>query len=93
VRDAQDPLLFLQNITGFIVGKEFEHGGSPATAPKWCTRSRQPGAQVHRDHRRLVRRGKLRDVRPRVLAAPLWMWPSAKISVMGGQQAADVLWT
>jgi 3-methylcrotonyl-CoA carboxylase beta subunit len=31
------PLLFLQNITGFMVGKEYEAAASPKTAPSWCT--------------------------------------------------------
>ena len=49
------------------------------------------GAEVHGDHRRLVRRGELRHVRPGVCAAAIWMWPNARISVMGGEQAARSL--
>jgi 3-methylcrotonyl-CoA carboxylase beta subunit len=67
---------------------------SPSTAPRWsppCPPWR--GAQVHRDHRRQLRRRQLRHVRPRLLAALLWMWPNARISVMGGEQAASVLAT
>ncbi len=65
------PLLFLQNITGFMVGKEYENAASPRTAPSWswrsparrCRSSRSSSAAV-------VRRRQLRDVRARVLAAP-----------------------
>ncbi len=53
------PLVFLQNITGFMVGKKYEAGG------------------IARDGAKLVRF--------------LWMWPNARISVMGGEQAAMVL--
>ena len=85
------PLVFLQNITGFMVGKEYEEGGSRATAPS-CDRGRLRGrAQVHRRHRRLVRGGQLRDVRPRLRATPALDVPNARISVMGGEQAATVL--
>ncbi len=67
------PLIFLQNITGFMVGKQYR-------ARRHRQRRRQDGArggqlgraEVHRDHRRLLRRGQLRDVRPRLrTAAPL----------------------
>ncbi len=64
------PLLFLQNITGFMVGQDYETGGI-------ATRRRQARdrgglrerAQVHRHHRRLLRRRQLRDVRPRLRPA------------------------
>ncbi|HXV13559.1 MAG TPA: carboxyl transferase domain-containing protein [Candidatus Krumholzibacteria bacterium] len=88
------PLLFLQNITGFIVGKEFEHGGiardgakmvhavATAQVPKFTV---IVGGSYGAGNYAMCGRG----YSPRLL----WMWPSAKISVMGGQQAADVLWT
>ena len=50
-------------------------------------------AQVHRGHRRQLRRRQLRHVRPRLRPRFLWMWPNARISVMGGEQAASVLAT
>jgi len=88
------PLLFLQNITGFIVGKEFEHGGiardgakmvhavAAAQVPKFTVII---GGSYGAGNYAMCGRG----YAPRLL----WMWPTAKISVMGGQQAADVLWT
>ncbi|HEU4365021.1 MAG TPA: carboxyl transferase domain-containing protein [Candidatus Krumholzibacteria bacterium] len=88
------PLLFLQNITGFIVGKEFEHGGiardgakmvhavAAAQVPKFTVII---GGSYGAGNYAMCGRG----YAPRLL----WMWPSSKISVMGGQQAADVLWT
>ena len=65
---AQDPLVFLQNITGFMVGRKYENEGIAATAPRWSRRSPPPGAQVHRDHRRQLRRRQLRHVRPRLFS-------------------------
>jgi acetyl-CoA carboxylase carboxyltransferase component len=88
------PLLFLQNITGFMVGKEYEHGGiardgakmvhavATAQVPKFTVII---GGSYGAGNYAMCGRG----YSPRLL----WMWPSAKISVMGGQQAADVLWT
>jgi acetyl-CoA carboxylase carboxyltransferase component len=88
------PLLFLQNITGFMVGKEFEHGGiardgakmvhavAAAQVPKFTVII---GGSYGAGNYAMCGRG----YSPRLL----WMWPTAKISVMGGQQAADVLWT
>jgi acetyl-CoA carboxylase carboxyltransferase component len=88
------PLLFLQNITGFMVGKEFEHGGiardgakmvhavAAAQVPKFTV---IVGGSYGAGNYAMCGRG----YAPRLL----WMWPAAKISVMGGQQAADVLWT
>jgi acetyl-CoA carboxylase carboxyltransferase component len=88
------PLLFLQNITGFIVGKEFEHAGiardgakmvhavAAAQVPKFTVII---GGSYGAGNYAMCGRG----YGPRLL----WMWPSSKISVMGGQQAADVLWT
>jgi acetyl-CoA carboxylase carboxyltransferase component len=88
------PLLFLQNITGFMVGKEFEHGGiardgakmvhavAAAQVPKFTVII---GGSYGAGNYAMCGRG----YSPRLL----WMWPSSKISVMGGQQAAEVLWT
>ncbi|MDH5628329.1 MAG: methylcrotonoyl-CoA carboxylase, partial [Candidatus Krumholzibacteria bacterium] len=88
------PLLFLQNITGFMVGKEFEHGGIARDGAKMV--HAVAAAQVPRFT--VIIGGSYgagnyamcgRGYSPRLL----WMWPSSKISVMGGQQAAEVLWT
>ncbi|MFH2000522.1 MAG: carboxyl transferase domain-containing protein [Planctomycetota bacterium] len=88
------PLLFLQNITGFIVGKEYEHGGIAKDGAKMV--HAVATAQVPRftliiggshgaGNYAMCGRGYL----PRLL----WMWPTSRISVMGGEQAADVLLT
>lgn len=86
------PLLFLQNITGFIVGKEYEHSGiakdgakmvhavATAQVPKFTVIT---GGSYGAGNYAMCGRGYL----PRLL----WMWPSSKICVMGGEQAADVL--
>jgi 3-methylcrotonyl-CoA carboxylase beta subunit len=66
---------------------------SRRTGRRWSPPSPRSRAQVHGHHRRLLRRGQLRHVRPRLLAAFLWTWPNARISVMGGEQAASVLAT
>ncbi len=88
------PLLFLQNITGFMVGKEYEHGGiakdgakmvhavSGATVPKLTV---IVGGSFGAGNYGMC--GRAYD--PRFL----WMWPQARISVMGGEQAAGVLTT
>jgi acetyl-CoA carboxylase carboxyltransferase component len=88
------PLLFLQNITGFMVGKKYEHGGiakdgakmvnavANATVPKLTLIT---GGSFGAGNYGMC--GRAYD--PRFL----FMWPSARISVMGGDQAADVLWT
>jgi 3-methylcrotonyl-CoA carboxylase beta subunit len=88
------PLVFLQNITGFIVGKEFEHGGiardgakmvhavATAQVPKFTV---IVGGSHGAGNYAMCGRG----YSPRLM----WMWPTAKISVMGGEQAADVLLT
>ena len=88
------PLLFLQNITGFMVGKKYEAGGIAKDGAKMVTAvacSRVPKFTV-------VLGGSFgagnyamcgRAFSPRFL----WMWPSARISVMGGEQAASVLAT
>ena len=57
-----------------------------------CGRERRR-SEVHASRGRLFRRGKLRDVRARYQPRFLWTWPNARISVMGGEQAADVLAT
>ncbi|MFH0765358.1 MAG: carboxyl transferase domain-containing protein [Calditrichota bacterium] len=86
------PLIYLQNITGFIVGKEYEHGGIARDGAKMVHAT--ANAQVPRftvivggsygaGNYAMCGRGYL----PRLL----WMWPNARISVMGGEQAAGVL--
>lgn len=86
------PLVFLQNITGFIIGKAYEQGGitknghkmvnavSTATVPKFTV---LVGASFGAGNYAMCGRA----YSPRFL----WMWPNAKIGVMGGAQAADVL--
>ena len=86
------PLLFLQNITGFMVGKKYEAEGiakngaklvmavSNASVPKYTVII---GGSFGAGNYGMC--GRAYD--PRFL----WMWPNAKISVMGGEQAADVL--
>lgn len=88
------PLIFLQNITGFIVGKQYEHGGiakdgakmvhavANADVPKFTVII---GGSYGAGNYAMC--GRAYD--PRVL----WMWPNARISVMGGEQAANVLLT
>ena len=88
------PLIFLQNITGFMVGREYERGGIAKDGAK----------MVHAVANSVVPKftvviggsfgagnygmcGRAYD--PRFL----WMWPNARISVMGGEQAASVLTT
>jgi acetyl-CoA carboxylase carboxyltransferase component len=86
------PLVFLQNITGFIVGKQYEHGGiardgakivhavANAQVPKFTV---VIGGSYGAGNYAMCGRG----YEPRLM----WMWPMAKISVMGGEQAAGVL--
>ncbi len=86
------PLLFLQNITGFIIGKAYEQGGitknghklvnavSTASVPKFTT---IVGASFGAGNYAMCGRA----YSPRFL----WMWPNAQIGVMGGEQAAGVL--
>jgi acetyl-CoA carboxylase carboxyltransferase component len=88
------PLVFVQNITGFMVGKQYERGGIAKDGAK----------MVHAVANSVVPKftviiggsfgagnygmcGRAYD--PRLL----WMWPNARISVMGGEQAASVLAT
>jgi 3-methylcrotonyl-CoA carboxylase beta subunit len=88
------PLLFLQNITGFMVGKKYEHGGIAKDGAKMVTAV--SCAQVPK--LTLILGGSFgagnygmcgRAFNPRFL----WSWPNARISVMGGEQAASVLAT
>jgi len=88
------PLLFLQNITGFMVGKKYEAGGIAKDGAKMVTAvacSRVPkftviiGGSFGAGNYAMCGRA----FGPRFL----WMWPNARISVMGGQQAASVLAT
>ena len=86
------PLVFLQNITGFIVGKQYEHRGiardgakfvhavANADVPKFTV---IVGGSYGAGNYAMC--GRAYD--PRLL----WMWPNARISVMGGEQAANVL--
>ncbi len=88
------PLVFLQNITGFMVGKKYEAGGIAKDGAKMVsavTTANVPKFTV-------IIAGSFgagnygmcgRAYEPR----QLWMWPNARISVMGGQQAANVLLT
>ena len=88
------PLVFLQNINGFIVGKAYEQGGitkdghkmvnavSTASVPKFTV---IVGASFGAGNYAMCGRA----YSPRFL----WMWPNAQIGVMGGPQAADVLIT
>jgi 3-methylcrotonyl-CoA carboxylase beta subunit/propionyl-CoA carboxylase len=88
------PLVFLQNITGFMVGKQYERGGIAKDGAK----------MVHAVANSVVPKFTViiggsfgagnygmcgRAYEPRLL----WMWPNARISVMGGEQAASVLTT
>jgi len=86
------PLVFLQNITGFMVGKEYESGGiardgaklvmavACADVPKFTVVT---GGSFGAGNYGMCGRA----YGPR----QLWMWPNARISVMGGEQAATVL--
>ena len=88
------PLIFFQNITGFMVGKKYEEGGIAKNGAKMVTAvslARVPkftvivGGSFGAGNYALCGRA----YQPRLL----WIWPSARISVMGGEQAASVLWT
>ncbi len=88
------PLVFLQNIVGFMVGRKYENEGIARNGAKMVTAvATAKVPETDRHHRRLVRRGKLRHVRRAYSPRFLWMWPNARISVMGGEQAASVLAT
>src|SRR2546427_3789379 len=88
------PLIFLQNITGFIVGRQYERAGIAKDGAK----------MVHAVANSVVPKFTViiggsfgagnygmcgRAYEPRLL----WVWPNARISVMGGEQAAGVLTT
>jgi acetyl-CoA carboxylase carboxyltransferase component len=86
------PLVFLQNIMGFMVGRQAEHGGITKDGAKMV--HAVANAQVPRFT--VIIGGSFgagnygmcgRAYDPRFL----WMWPNARISVMGGEQAASVL--
>ena len=88
------PLVFLQNITGFMVGRKYEAGGIAKDGAKMVTAV--SCAQVPKFT--VIIGGSFgagnygmcgRAYGPR----QLWMWPNARISVMGGEQAANVLLT
>ncbi|QDM17314.1 methylcrotonoyl-CoA carboxylase [Tardiphaga sp. vice352] len=88
------PLVFLQNITGFMVGKKYEAGGIARDGAKLVTAV----ATANVPKFTVVVGGSYgagnygmcgRAYSPRFL----WMWPNARISVMGGEQAAMVLST
>lgn len=86
------PLIFLQNITGFMVGKKYEHGGiardgaklvhavANANVPKFTV---VVGGSYGAGNYAMCGRGYDPNF--------MWMWPNSKISVMGGEQAANVL--
>ena len=88
------PLIFLQNINGYIIGKEYERGGitkdghkmvnavATSTVPKFTVII---GASFGAGNYGMCGRG----YSPRFL----WMWPNAQIGVMGGEQAAQVMIT
>ena len=86
------PLIFLQNITGFMVGRQYEAGGIAKHGAKMVTAvacARVPkltviiGGSFGAGNYAMCGRA----YSPRFL----WMWPNARISVMGGDQAASVL--
>ena len=86
------PLIFLQNITGFMVGRKYESGGIAKDGAKLVTAV----ATVNVPKFTVIIGGSFgagnygmcgRAYSPRFL----WMWPNARISVMGGTQAASVL--
>ena len=88
------PLVFLQNITGFMVGKKYEHAGIAKDGAKMVTAvacSHVPkftvliGGSFGAGNYAMCGRA--------YSARFLWSWPNARISVMGGEQAAAVLAT
>jgi 3-methylcrotonyl-CoA carboxylase beta subunit len=88
------PLVFLQNITGFMVGRKYESGGIARDGAKMVTAvacAKVPkftviiGGSFGAGNYGMCGRA----YSPRFL----WMWPNARISVMGGEQAASVLAT
>ncbi|MBT2402581.1 MULTISPECIES: carboxyl transferase domain-containing protein [unclassified Streptomyces] len=88
------PLLFLQNISGFMVGRDYEAGGIAKHGAKMvtavaCTRVPKLTVVVGGSYGAGNYSMCGRAYSPRFM----WMWPNAKISVMGGEQAASVLAT
>jgi len=88
------PLIFLQNITGFMVGRKYEAGGIAKDGAKMVSAV----ATANVPKFTVIIGGSFgagnygmcgRAYQPR----QLWMWPNARISVMGGEQAANVLLT
>lgn len=88
------PLVFLQNITGFMVGQKYENGGIARDGAKMVTAV----ACANVPKFTIIIGGSFgagnygmcgRAYQPRFM----WMWPNARISVMGGEQAAGVLST
>ncbi|MBV8574227.1 MAG: methylcrotonoyl-CoA carboxylase, partial [Acetobacteraceae bacterium] len=86
------PLVFLQNITGFMVGKKYEAGGIAKDGAKMVTAVAAAAVPKFT----VIIGGSFgagnygmcgRAYSPRFL----WMWPNARIGVMGGEQAASVL--
>ncbi|MER3328693.1 MAG: carboxyl transferase domain-containing protein, partial [Candidatus Kapaibacterium sp.] len=86
------PLLFMQNITGFMVGKKYEYGGIARDGAKLV----HAVANANVPKMTMIVAGSYgagnyamcgRGYDPNFL----WMWPTGKISVMGGEQAAGVL--
>ena len=86
------PLVFLQNITGFMIGRKYEAGGIAKDGAKMVTAVACAGVPKIT----MILGGSFgagnygmcgRAYGPRLL----WMWPGARISVMGGEQAASVL--
>ena len=86
------PLLFLQNISGFMVGKEYEHGGIAKDGAKMvmavsCVNVPKYTIIIGGSHGAGNYGMCGRAYSPRML----WTWTNARISVMGGEQAASVL--
>ena len=86
------PLLFLQNISGFMVGKEYEQGGIAKDGAKMvmavsCVNVPKYTIIIGGSHGAGNYGMCGRAYSPRML----WTWPNARISVMGGEQAASVL--
>jgi len=88
------PLIFLQNVTGFMVGKAYENSGIAKDGAKMVTAV----ATSHVPKFTIIIGGSFgagnyamcgRAYQPRMI----WMWPNARISVMGGEQASSVLAT
>ena len=88
------PLVFLQNITGFMIGRKYENGGIAKDGAKMVTAvataavpkiTMLVGGSFGAGNYGMCGRA----YSPRFL----WMWPNARISVMGGEQAAGVLAT